>query len=321
MLIVRVLFIILTVSLVGCQQPFVMESEQLSSPTAPLFNATPVVLGSTQQARDVATRESTPVPPTASVPSAVFTPVQSGGPLIPASPAAPPTLQPDEILLGYSVQGRAITARRLGNGSRVLLLVGGIHGGWEENTVLLLHQLIAHFESHPEAILPNMSLVFVPVANPDGLALGRTEAGRFNANGVDLNRNWPCDWSAQAYWRSQTVNAGTEPFSEPETKALSAFILTLRPTAVLFYHSAAGGVFAGECNGDHGSMLLSQILGQATGYSYGDAFSAYPVTGTESSWVDGLGIPSADVELFSQSDPEFDRNLAGVMALQEWLAQ
>jgi hypothetical protein len=294
-----------------------MESEQLSSPTPPQ-NFTPVVLAATPQSREVATREATIAPSASALPTVVLsTPVQLSGPL----PTFTPTLEPDSILVGYSVQGRAITARRIGDGVRVLMLVGGIHGGWEENTVMLLNQLIAHFVSNPQAVLPGLSLVFVPVANPDGLALGRTEVGRFNANGVDLNRNWSCDWSAQAYWRSQNVNAGTEPFSEPETRALSAFIQNIRPSAVLFYHSAAGGVYAGECNGDHGSMLMSQILGQATGYRYGDAFSAYPVTGTESSWVDGLGIPSADVELFTQSDPEFDRNLAGVMALQEWLAQ
>lgn len=298
-----------------------MESEQLNSPTPPMVSS-PVVLASPPQSREIATREATVPPPTPLLQPTVATPVQLGGQIILSPiPAATATLQPNDILVGYSVQGRAITARRLGNGERVLMLVGGIHGGWEENTVMLLNQLIAHFESKPQAILPGISLVIVPAANPDGLVLGRTEAGRFNANGVDLNRNWPCDWSAQAFWRNQTVNAGAQPFSEPETRALSAFIQSLMPATVLFYHSAAGGVYAGECNGDHGSMLMSQILGQATGYSFGDAFSAYPVTGTEASWVDGLGIPSADVELFSQSDPEFDRNLAGVMALQQWLSQ
>jgi len=298
-----------------------MESEQLNSPTPPMVSS-PVVLASPPQSREIATREATVPPPTPLLQPTVATPVQLGGQIILSPiPAATATLQPNDILVGYSVQGRAITARRLGNGERVLMLVGGIHGGWEENTVMLLNQLIAHFESNPQAILPGISLVIVPAANPDGLVLGRTEAGRFNANGVDLNRNWPCDWSAQAFWRNQTVNAGAQPFSEPETRALSAFIQSLMPATVLFYHSAAGGVYAGECNGDHGSMLMSQILGQATGYSFGDAFSAYPVTGTEASWVDGLGIPSADVALFSQSDQEFDRNLAGVMALQQWLSQ
>ncbi|MBZ0298364.1 MAG: peptidase M14, partial [Anaerolineae bacterium] len=114
--------------------------------------------------------------------------------------------------------------------------------------------------------------------------------------------------------------AGDAPFSEPETRALSAFIQNLRPATVLFYHSAADGIFAGECNGDHGSAQMSEILGQATGYHYGAVFSAYPVTGTASSWVDSLGIPSADVELLTQTDPEFERNLAGVLALQRWLA-
>ena len=33
-----------------------------------------------------------------------------------------------------------------------------------------------------------------------------------------------------------------------------------------------------------------------------------------------IGIPSADVELASATDPEFDRNLRGVMAVQWWLA-
>jgi hypothetical protein len=110
------------------------------------------------------------------------------------------------------------------------------------------------------------------------------------------------------------------PFSEPETRALSALIQNTRPETVLFYHSAAGGVFAGECEVDHGSAEMSQILGQATGYTYGQEFSAYKVTGTAASWVDGLGIPSADVELLTQHDSEFARNRAGLLAVIDWLA-
>lgn len=195
-----------------------------------------------------------------------------------------------------------------------------MHGGWEGNTVTLVEEMIVYFEANPQDILPGMSLVLVPVANPDGLEHGRVAAGRFNAHQVDLNRNWGCDWSAQARWRDQTVNAGTGPFSEPETGALSAFIQTLRPATVLFYHSSAGGIFAGDCGGDHGSMAMSRVLGEATGYGYGQPFTAYSVTGTAASWVDGLGIPSADVELFSWTASEFERNLRGVMALQRWLA-
>jgi hypothetical protein len=224
--------------------------------------------------------------------------------------------------IGYSVEGRAIIARRFGEGPRVLLLVGGIHGGWEANTVALVNELIAHFESHPEDVLPGTSLVLIPAANPDGLPRGRTSEGRFNANGVDLNRNWSCGWAAVAVWRNQRVNPGITAFSEPETQALAEYIRELRPAAALFYHSAANGVYAGDCENQAiaaDSQALSAVLGEASGYGYGQPFTAYPVTGTAASWVDGQGIPSADVELQTWTETEFEHNLRGIMAVQAWL--
>lgn len=314
---VRLLFIILLGYLAGCQQTFVMESEQIVSPTAA---STPVVLAGTPQSRSVPTRAATIPPAIESDPTMTLTPDrQLAGPWLSPTPSL--TLMTGEQVIGQSVEGRDITVRHIGSGPRIILLVGGIHGGWEENTVALVNELIAHFENTPEDILPGMSLAFVPSANPDGLIHGRVEVGRFNANGVDLNRNWGCDWSEDAIWRSQSVFAGSEPMSEPETQALAQYIQDTRPVIVLFYHSSAGGVYAGECDGDHGSMIMSQILGEATGYSYGEVFTAYPVTGTAASWVDGQGIPSADVELFSWTETEFERNLNGIMRLQRWLSE
>lgn len=231
------------------------------------------------------------------------------------------TLSPDTVMVGRSVEGRAIVARQLGSGSRALVLVGGIHGGWESNTVTLINELITYFDSHPREIPPEITLYLIPAANPDGLLRGRTEEGRFNTNGVDLNRNWGCEWSADAVWRRQAVNPGAAPFSEPETQGISAFIQRLMPEVVLFYHSAAGGVFAGNCEGDHGSNVMAAVLGEATGYNYGESFTAYRVTGTAATWVDGLGIPSADVELQSWRESEFDRNLNGIKAVMTWLIQ
>ena len=87
----------------------------------------------------------------------------------------------------------------------------------------------------------------------------------------------------------------------------------------MFYHSAARGVFAGGCDGDHGSQALAAVLGEAANYPYGEEFTAYPVSGTEANWVDGQGIPSVDVELTTTQSSEFTRNLNGVMAVQCWL--
>ena len=115
------------------------------------------------------------------------------------------------------------------------------------------------------------------------------------------------------------VSAGGAPFSEPETLALASLIRDVRPQAVLFYHSAANGVYAGDCGGNGNSATLGQVLGVATGYNFGEAFSAYPVTGTAPSWVDSLGIASADVELATANDTEFERNVHGLTAVQCWL--
>ncbi|MBK8020227.1 MAG: succinylglutamate desuccinylase/aspartoacylase family protein [Chloroflexi bacterium] len=224
-------------------------------------------------------------------------------------------------IIGQSAGGRPIEAWAFGSGERALILVGGIHGGWERNTVALLEQLIAHFEDAPSDLEPGIRLILIPVANPDGLALGRTAAGRFNANGVDLNRNWSCEWSREAYWRRETVNPGTRAFSEPETQAIANFILAERPNAVLFYHSAADGVFAGNCGGDHGSLAVAALYAEAAGYSCCDGFSAYPVTGTAPTWADGERIPAADVELTQSDQPEFERNLRAIIALQSWLVR
>jgi hypothetical protein len=266
----------------------------------------------TRLPRSIPTQQATS--PAQSTPTVTLTSPSAG--IVPAIVS-----RTDSTVIGQSVEGRDIMAYRFGTGPRILMLVGGLHGGWENNTVALMNELIAHFDTNPQAILPDLTLVLVPVANPDGLVHGRVAAGRFNANQVDLNRNWGCDWSADARWRDEAVNPGEKPFSEPETSALSIFIQTQRPAVVLFYHSAADGIFAGHCGGDHGSMRMSQVLGEATGYSYGQPFTAYQVTGTAASWVDSLGIPSADVELISWTASEFERNLRGVMALQRWLSR
>jgi zinc carboxypeptidase len=221
--------------------------------------------------------------------------------------------------VGTSVEGRDIWAWQFGSGERVLLLVGGIHTGYEANTVALVNEMILHYESTPADVVPEIMLVLVPVLNPDGLAVGRRMEGRFNAHGVDLNRNWGCDWSSDAQFMSTNVDPGPRAFSEPESVALARWIRSQHPAAAIFYHSAANGVFAGNCNDDHTSDGLAAVLGEATGYPYGQPFTAYPVSGTESNWVDGLGIPAVDVELAGTRNTEFERNIKGVLAVQCWL--
>lgn len=324
-----IFIIILTCVIAGCQpaNPPILAAETSLSSVTPLESVTPrpaLALHATNTPNAISNLSNAPTqaeivaaPPTST--PLIFPTIPQPQPT--QAPIMPPRHAPRhfETVIGYSAGGSAITARRFGEGAQVLLLVGGIHGGWEANTVTLMDELIAHFEANPSDILPNSSLILIRLANPDGLPHGRTPQGRFNANGVDLNRNWGCGWSADAVWRDAPVNAGAQPFSEPETQVLSNYIMSIRPSVALFYHSAAGGVFSGGCEGSSHSQAMAAILGEATGYSYGQPFSAYPVTGTAPAWLDSVGIPSADVELFTTNESEFNRNLRGIMALQRWI--
>ncbi|MCU0475139.1 MAG: DUF2817 domain-containing protein [Anaerolineae bacterium] len=270
---------------------------------------------------------ATPAPlPTRRVASAItLIPTHTPSPAPTLTPLASPTPAPSatpeaERVFGQSAEGRDLTVYRIGAGERAVLLVGAVHGGFESNTAALMSELVAHYRAQPESLPADVSLWVVPMLNPDGVARGRVIEGRFNANGVDLNRNWPCGWQREAYFRDQVVSAGDAPLSEPETRALADLITAVQPAASLFYHAAAAGVYGGACGGDAGSAALSAAVGQAAGYDYGESFSAYPVTGTAPAWVNSLGLAAADVELATATETEFERNLAGVQAAACWVS-
>lgn len=227
---------------------------------------------------------------------------------------------PTQFTFGKSASGLDLAGYRVGTGDAVILLVGGVHAGFESNTIQLVRRLYEHTQANPQDIPTHITLVFVPVLNADGIGAGRTLQGRFNANGVDLNRNWGCGWSQEAYFNEGRVNSGATPFSEPETQALGALIQRVRPSVVLFYHAAARGVFAGNC-GANISQPLAEVYGQAVGYPYESAFTKYPITGTAPSWVDSIGIPAVDVELASADDIHFVANWRAIRAVMAWLAE
>jgi len=236
--------------------------------------------------------------------------------------------------IGTSVEGRAIEATTFGNGETQLLFVGGMHGGYEWNSSLLAYGMIEHLEANPEFLPEDLTVHIIPSLNPDGLyAVTGTEGeftianvpdpsvrvaeGRFNANGVDLNRNFDCKWAPESTWRGNVVSAGSEAFSEPEAKALRDYVATIRPKAVAFWHSKANNVYASECEEGVLPETLTLMSTYATAGQYGEVpvFDAYPVTGDAEGWLASIGIPAVTVELESASSIEWTRNLAGVDAV------
>lgn len=246
-----------------------------------------------------------------------------------------PVLVPytDMRIIGQSVLGRPIEAYRFGNGETNLLFVGGIHGGYEWNSVLLAYEAIDYFTQQENAVPENITITIVPSANPDGVYKviqkeGRFSiddtigdpgdgTGRFNANGVDLNRNFDCKWQPESSWRGNVVSAGTEPFSEPEARAIKELVGELEPEAVVFWHSQSNAVYASECTEGilPGTLTLMNTYANAAGYPAVDTFDAYPVTGDAEGWLASIGIPAVTVELATHKTIEWEKNLRGIEAL------
>lgn len=84
----------------------------------------------------------------------------------------------------------------------------------------------------------------IPVVNPDGF-VAQT---RYNANKVDLNRNFPSkDWNEKAlkYWETATKKdprrfPGQQASSEPETRCLIKHIAEFNPDFIISVHTPLG---------------------------------------------------------------------------------
>jgi hypothetical protein len=237
--------------------------------------------------------------------------------------------------IGSSVEARDIESFTFGTGDNDLLFVGGVHGGYEWNSILLAYELMDYFHSNPTTIPENTTVHIIPNLNPDGLFIatgleGRftatdissndmhaTGLGRFNANNVDLNRNFDCKWAPESSWRGNIVSAGTGAFSEPEAEALRLYIASTTPKAVVFWHSQANNVYASECENGVLPETLTLMNAYATAGNYGavPVFDAYPITGDAEGWLASIGIPAVTVELETRTSIEWSRNLAGVQAV------
>ena len=152
-----------------------------------------------------------------------------------------------------------------------ILLLSLLHGA-EPVTVLIslytIGRLCEEFRlgvTSSVYLLKTRTLYIIPMANPDAYYAGSV-TGKFEfrknrrptcpsdpANsGVDLNRNFPL------YWTNMTIPdpcnieyAGTEPFSEPETRAIRNVLNRVEFTSALLLHS-------------FGEMLLFPFNGDAS---------------------------------------------------------
>jgi protein MpaA len=146
-------------------------------------------------------------------------------------------------VLGRSVQKRAITAVQVGEpaGTRVALVVGVIHG--DERAGLRIVRAIKREAGAHAGALAGTQLWAIATVNPDGLRAHT----RKNSHGVDLNRNFPYRWRGNLP-HSSGYYPGPRPASEPETRAVVAFVRRIQPDLSIWYHQPWGAVLA--CRGN-----------------------------------------------------------------------
>jgi len=241
------------------------------------------------------TSTSTPFP----VPSPTFT------------PSLTPIPETESFVIGYSVQGRPITVTRLGTGEDTLVVIGAIHG-FEGNSARLVEALMQGLAGKIPA---SARVYFIPTFNADGYANGT----RLDANGVDLNRNWDTsNWERDTCYgegNPVTGGGGAYPFSEPETAALSTWLLALNaqsstPPRVISYHAyhEGGLVLPGYLTTGTGTITyppaaeFGRQFASASGYAYSEIWPYCPMTGELSNWCAENTMACLLVELHTDRD-------------------
>jgi len=170
---------------------------------------------------------------------------------------------------GLPIMAREVLSRHKGASpvdepAARVLVIGGIHGDELTSSAIVFRWLewIEQNEAHP------YQWQIVPVLNPDGLLA--KPATRVNANGVDLNRNFPTpNWANEApkYWAVKTSSdprrfPGKAPISEPESRWLHRELSRFKPDVIISVHAPFGVLdFDGPLDPPHklGALILTPV--------------------------------------------------------------
>jgi len=250
------------------------------------------------------------------------TPKSSRTPTAPIPTSTPIRIAPRPTIIGYSVKGQSIEVFRFGYGTKERMIVAGVHGGYEWNTIALADELIEYLSLHPELIPGGVRLFILRSLNPDGESRSLGITGRANENGVDINRNFPAywqgEWNPDGCWNWLPISAGPHPASEPETQALMKFIQTHRIEALISYHSAGLGIFPGGRPPDPASVSLAEAFGVVSSYPYPPISGGCEFTGQMADWMSEQDIAAVDIELTNHQDTDFEQTLIILEVFLNW---
>jgi len=257
--------------------------------------------------------------------------------------------------IGTSIEGRTIWAFKVSDYPSVdedepeVLYTGLTHAREPVgmmNLFYFVRWLCENYSSDAtsEFLVNHREMWFVPIINPDGYAYNETIApngggmhrknrrpnpDNSNCNngtqqGIDLNRNYSYNWGADNSGSSgnpcSAVYRGASAFSEPETEAISNFILARQFKNVLHYHTYSNVLIHSWGDGtfpDEPDLSTLREIGaemtRENGYAVGTGTETigYGVNGDAVDWTYGTaGLISYTPEVGSYADnfwPSEDR--------------
>lgn len=189
---------------------------------------------------------------------------------------------------GVSVRGIPLDIYEPAGKTPRILIISAMHGDENLGSVLISECLrsLGPKDLHAAVILS---------MNPDGIIAGT----RGNANGVDLNRNYPTEnWKPDpVFYRNRpgapqniSLSPGNSAGSEPETVALIKIMEELQPELVVSFH----GFLA--CIDDPLSLNISEDIANRTKMEL-VADVGYKTPGSFGSWCAEQEVPIITYEL------------------------
>ena len=189
--------------------------------------------------------------------------------------------------LGYSASNRPLLAMKFSDNPQVeeyepqVHFEGNIHGD-EAITFGIYCELVKYLASNyaydtlVTRLIDEREIWVAPLVNPDGYEAH----SRYNANSVDLNRNWGHNWG-------NSSRCGNSPMSEPETRAFMAHCMRHPFVLNASYHSGTKYLaypwsYTRYCTIPDKPHVhfLSQRYNAHTSYPYGQgAVGMYPLNG------------------------------------------
>ena len=172
-----------------------------------------------------------------------------------------------------TVKGNQIELIGQNNEKKKILIIGAIHGD-EPQGEFLIENFLAGFPDFDDKFL------FIPCLNPDGYDLET----RTNANGIDINRNFPTkNWEKSdmkdkngepnRYW------GGNEPNSEIETQFVINIIEKYLPALIITLHTPFKIV-----NFDGDAREIAEKIAEIFGYKVKESIG-YPTPGSFGTWA------------------------------------